>query len=57
MLAATAQGAIVPSSGPYGTLRAEYPKKFRRTPSIQRTSSPGPPRAVIPQKYSPYPLK
>src|SRR5687768_7269699 len=47
--AATAHGASVPSSGPYGTPRATYPRKRRVTPPIRRVVGPGPLLAVMPQ--------
>src|SRR5687767_8020804 len=46
--AATAQGASVPSSGPYGTPRATYPRKRRVTPLTRRVVGPGPLLAVMP---------
>src|SRR6185295_6509472 len=47
--AATAHGASVPSSGPYGAPRATYPRKRRVTPLTRRTAGPGPLLAVMPQ--------
>src|SRR6185503_19712932 len=51
--AATAHGASVPSSGPYGTPRATYPRKRRVTPLIRRVAGPGPLLAVMPQASGP----
>src|SRR5918994_4955558 len=47
--AATAHGARVPSSGPWGTPRATYPRKRRVTPLMRRVAGPGPLLAVMPQ--------
>src|SRR5918999_1916362 len=47
--AATAHGASVPSSGPYGTPRATYPRKRRVTPLSRRVVGTGPLLAVMPQ--------
>src|ERR1043166_3320969 len=51
--ATTAQGATVPSSGPYGAPRGRESTNCRSTPLTVRFTQPGPSQAVKPQQCSP----